>query len=79
VGLKEMVAPALMRNNVGSNRTIVGLKVRIIILFWVMSSEQQSHHCGIESSKVVWRRRRIQKQQSHHCGIERELEKALCK
>ena len=34
--------------------------------------QQQSHHCGIESSKVIPQRASLFSQQSHHCGIERE-------
>jgi len=53
-----------------SNRTIVGLKLRVEVFGLIMWSQQQSHHCGIEIFGKASAENLNEKQQSHHCGIE---------
>ena len=36
-------------------------------------SQQQSHHCGIETATWAVAERRNIRQQSHHCGIETQV------
>ena len=52
VGLKLQALLHILRLSTRSNRTIVGLKhpSKPIAMAW--ASEQQSHHCGIETKAV---------------------------
>mgnify|MGYP000004364721 CR=1 FL=1 len=54
----------------GSNRTIVGLKQVLYATFLPCKTQQQSHHCGIETDTLVGFDCSAGRQQSHHCGIE---------
>jgi len=49
VGLKLIYPLSPFFVNVGSNRTIVGLKLSIVKQFFCPTATQQSHHCGIET------------------------------
>jgi len=54
----------------GSNRTIVGLKLKSLGAELLAAIAQQSHHCGIETNRIDEVLRQLLQQQSHHCGIE---------
>ena len=69
VGLKRVRGAKERFRRHGSNRTIVGLKLSQS-RFDPPCVQQQSHHCGIETSAWVNSRGDIAGQQSHHCGIE---------
>ena len=42
-----------LREVSGSNRTIVGLKLLLMVLQTFLQFLQQSHHCGIETQQWV--------------------------
>jgi len=65
-----MFAPSFFPPFPGSNRTIVGLKLKLAGADRRNFPSQQSHHCGIETAQTPYKRLSTVQQQSHHCGIE---------
>ena len=62
-----------MNSETRSNRTIVGLKLRLCVVRLIAIFVQQSHHCGIETLVKFGLLIGQRAQQSHHCGIETTL------